>query len=746
MALLFAALTLAARSFVRKPVPNVNASVTISVDAALNRHAIDPRIYGASFVNAATMADLGITLNRWGGNRTTRYNWQTIDGNTASDYFFENLDETGAGGLGTADAFVTTAHANGAEPVITIPMIGWTAKDATSYSFSVAKYGPQQYTDPNNADIGNGIKPDGVTKIVNDPTDASMTVTSAFEAAWVQHLVNTFGLSTAGGVRYYSLDNEPELWSSSQRDIHPTDVTYDEAWSRMSDYGAAIRAVDANAAITGPEEWEWTALFDSAADWNSNGATDRTAHGGVDYVDWLLQQAQAYETANGKRILSALTVHYYPQGYAADPSVTEYDPATPSNETLTSMKQLRNQSTRSLWDPNYTDQSWMGTTTYPGTGTLLNGGKPELIRYLKQRVAADYPGTLVGITEYNWGADNDISGGTAQADILGILGREGADLGIRWDAPPSGSFTYNAFKIYRNYDGAHSQFGDLSISAAQTDADIDNVSAFAALRSSDGALAIIVDAKTLSGDTPVTVNIANYLPSGAAQWWQLGSGNVIQPQAPVALVGSALSFTAPAQTINLFVIPGSYLTPPATVDATASSSSAVTVNWSAVAGAASYTVYRSTSVNGPFNPIGTTASTSFPDSGLAADTTYLYKVASVSGSAVSPLSVLDPATTTIFTTAATAGTVAQAVDITQLRTAVNAMRAAANVGTQTFTDPALNAGTAIKAVHVTELRTALDQARAALGISSLVYTDPTITPGVTTLKAAHITELRNGVK
>src|SRR5579872_7225430 len=201
MALFLAALLLAAPGLLRKPVPNVNPTVTISVDAALNRHAIDPHIYGASFVSASTMTDLGITLDRWGGNRTTRYDWQTYDGNTAVDYYFENLDETGAGGLGTADAFVITAHANGAEPVITIPMIGWTAKDATSYSFSVAKYGAQQYTDPNNADIGNGIKSDGVTKIVNnDPTDASMTVTSAFEAGWVQHLVNTFGLSTAGGV------------------------------------------------------------------------------------------------------------------------------------------------------------------------------------------------------------------------------------------------------------------------------------------------------------------------------------------------------------------------------------------------------------------------------------------------------------------------------------------------------------------------------------------------------------------
>jgi hypothetical protein len=111
------------------------------------------------------------------------------------------------------------------------------------------------------------------------------------------------------------------------------------------------------------------------------------------------------------------------------------------------------------------------------------------------------------------------------------------------------------------------------------------------------------------------------------------------------------------------------------------------------------------------------------------------------------LSALDPATTTIFADdPLNAGTIAQAIHVTQLRTAVNAMRFAAGLGAQVFTDTPLNAGTPIKTVHVAQLRTALDQARAALGVPAIAYADPTITPGVTTIKRSHIVDLRNGVK
>ena len=294
--------------------------------------------------------------------------------------------------------------------------------------------------------------------------------------------------------------------------------------------------------------------------------------------------------------------------------------------------------------------------------------------------------------------------------------------------------------MFRNYG-----FGDLSVTASEADTDIDNLSSFAALRSSDGALTIMVIAKALTGVTPVNISLANYLPSGApAQWWQLNA-NAITQQADIMFAGSTLSFNANPETVNLLIIPGAYLSAPASVNASATGNS-VTVSWPPAANANSYEVYRATSINGPYTDIGPHPS-GFSDSSLAFDTTYLYKVVSMHGGAVvSPASALDAATTTTFSNdPLSAGIGVQAAHITQLRTAVTAMWATAALGAPVFADTPLTTSTAIKGTHITQLRSALDQARSTLGLSAMAYTDPTITT-TTTVKAAHITELRNGVK
>jgi hypothetical protein len=190
------------------------------------------------------------------------------------------------------------------------------------------------------------------------------------------------------------------------------------------------------------------------------------------------------------------------------------------------------------------------------------------------------------------------------------------------------------------------------------------------------------------------------------------------------------------------------LTVPTNFAATATSTSQVTISWTAVAGAASYEIQRSVNINSGFTSLTTIVGTTFNDNALTANTTYLYKVRAISGATTSGFTSIDPATTILFTdNPLNAGVVARAVHITQLRTGVNAMRAAAGLSAQAFTDPALAANGRIKAVYCNELRSALDQARSAIGlVPPLVYVDQPIVAGVTTIKAVHVTGLRNGVK
>jgi|GEM_PF-7087918 len=478
----------------------------------------------------------------------------------------------------------------------------------------------------------------------------------------------------------------------------------------MRDLGAIIRAKDANAIITGGEEWGWTGYFDSGIDQENGNTDDRDAHGGANWYDWMLDQFQQYETENGTRILDVLTVHFYPQG-------GEFW----SGSTSTEMQELRNRSTRSLWDPDYTDESWM---------SCCYGGKVKLIPRLKEWVANHYPGTQIGITEYNWGDIDHINGATTQADILGIFGREDLDVGVRWEAPAIGTFIANSFRMFRNYDGAGSKFGDTSVSA--TVPDPDEVSAFASERTSDGKLTIMLIAKTLTGATPVTVQLANFTPGSSIQRWELDSDNAITQLTNLTPAGNAITLTLPAQSITLLVVSE---VPPPTLTATATSTSQVSLTWTAVAGAANYEIQRSVN-NSAFASLITVGTTSHNDSGLTANTTYLYKVRAVGGG----LSAVDAATTTVFIDPTlTAGTIIKAAHFNELRTAVNAMRASAGLAPQVFTDT-LDSSMKIKLIHLTELRTALDAARATIGLSTLTYSNDA------KVKAAHVNEVRTGVK
>ena len=181
------------------------------------------------------------------------------------------------------------------------------------------------------------------------------------------------------------------------------------------------------------------------------------------------------------------------------------------------------------------------------------------------------------------------------------------------------------------------------------------------------------------------------------------------------------------------------------LEAVAISTSQVSVGWDAVQGASSYDVFRSAN-NSAYTLVGSTAINNFLDSGVAANTTYLYRVNAVYAAAdQGPASAIDLATTIVFTDAIVAGvTPVKAVHLTELRTAVNAVRAAKGLPPGSFTNP-IAPGALIRALDVIELRSNLDAARAGLGLPPVMYIDPALGPS-TPIKRAHILQLRLGVQ
>ena len=520
------------------------AGPSLNVDRTAERHPISPDIYGINYADEALAQELSLPVRRWGGNATTRYNWQNDTANRASDWFFENIPEENANpellpNESAADRFVEQNGRTGTKTLMTVPLIGWTPKTReVNCGFSIAKYGPQQESDPWRTDCGNGVDGGGNVIANNDPTDTSLAIEPSFVQEWIAHLTQRFGTAANGGVALYSLDNEPMLWHHTHRDVHPDPVSYDELRDRTYAYGAAVKQADSTAQTLGPALWGWTAYFYSALDQAAgnnwlNSTPDRSAHNDLPLVPWYLQQMQAYEQQNGTRILDYLDLHFYPQAQGVA--------LTGAGEAETQALRLR--STRALWDASYTDESWIGEPV-------------RLIPRMHEWVNQYYPGTKLALSEYNWGALDHMNGALAQADILGIFGREGLDLATLWAALDNNDPFAYAFRMYRNYDGNGRRFGDISVHAESSDQN--QLAIYASERSADGALTIMVINKSQTTfASPITIANAGSAQSAQIFRYTFEHQESILPDTPLPITNGAIQTAFPGSSITLIVVPAS---------------------------------------------------------------------------------------------------------------------------------------------------------------------------------------------
>ena len=530
----------------------------LTIDVNSGRHAISPYIYGINF-DQNQIPDINPPIIRWGGDATSQYNWQTGNTNAGSDWYFINGNQSSTSNPPDFDTFFGTNHAAGVQTIGTIPINGWVSKDSSSCGFSVKKYGAQQKTDPYASDCGNGILPDGKTPITSsNPTDADIAVQPGFMQDWVAAVVSKHGSTANGGVAIWELDNEPVWWANVHQNIHPAYTTYDEVWQKGLTYAQAIKAADPTAKVAGPITGGWNDLFfsrvDMQAGWSSGpnyvywgNPTDRMAHNNQDFVAWYLQQFANYEKQNGQRLLDYFDIHGYMPGTGGDNIDAASDAA-------------RFESTRVFWDPTFTPPNTSEYILNTPSDANNNPSAPCvcIIPRMKNWVNSNYPGTKLSITEYNLGAQGDVNGALAETDLLGIFGREGLDVATLWpflgypEIPLNTPITY-AFRLYRNYDGAKSTFGETGVSAASTNQS--QLSIYAAQRAKDGALTIVVINKTAS-DLTSNLSLANFAPNIVARVFRYSAANLtaIQPQFNQSVTPTGFSATYPANSATLFVI------------------------------------------------------------------------------------------------------------------------------------------------------------------------------------------------
>jgi hypothetical protein len=646
--------SLSANTTVTLTAPVAANGPNLTVDVGNELHAISPLIYGmnAYLLDSQSAQTANVAVTRWGGDDTSRYNYQTKNSNSAGDYYF--LNGVGAGGMlpnPTSSSqftdYVTAANGLGATVLGTMNVNGYvTNSSTTDCGFPQSSF-PNQVSYVNGCGDGyyqvgsnncsttsgsydssvNGCsfsgssttwqntsiqEPPPTTSAGTLPAPGSVNAAWAkgtWPGGWVNSVAASNGTGASGkGVAIWDLDNEPAWWDAVHRDVHPNPSTYDEVTQGGIGTAVAIKTVDPTAFVSGPIIDYWWNYFYSKQDiengWGNGPCyqpwdhpTDREAHGGVAMIPYYLEQMNVASTTYGMRLLDYVDIHGYFAGSYNGNSVA-FTTAGDTGEQA-----VREDSVRALWDPTYTNSNYpqpnyVGTTGYTTNCNSIPLQSPEAIPMLHAWVngvaplgdpSNDYPGTKTAIDEYNWGGLESINGALVQADVLGVFGQYGLDMGTLWPTQAyntQGPGNY-AFAMYRNYnlENNGAVFGDMALASCSTTSALTaactpidtnyqpvanmetaqgQLSVYGALRTKDNMITILVINKTY-GPLTSTISLANLNEQAQASVFQYSSANltaIVEQQndaniAPPTGAGTAstLTYTYPAQSITLFVFP-----------------------------------------------------------------------------------------------------------------------------------------------------------------------------------------------
>lgn len=494
-------------------------SVTFTIQSDEAVRAISPFIYGTNQMNESTAH---LKMGRSGGNRWTAYNWETNASNAGSDWQYSSdnyLSSSDVPGEAVRVA-VEESLSHGAAHVVTVPMAGYVSAD---------KDGPVDLDDPNHLAerFFESVPAKGTA--FDLPPDTSDDV--VYQDEFVYWLDQEFpgALSDTDAPIFLSMDNEPALWASTHEEIHPEPVTYAEMVEKTTALSTAIKEVVPDATVLGFVGYGWAA-FDSLQD-----APDKEGN----FVEFFLDAMRQADEDAGYRLMDVLDIHWYPEAQGGGVRITEEDNSDP-------VAAARLQAPRSLWDDTYTEESWI--TQWSTNGPIA------LIPLMLEKIENNYSGTKLSITEYHYGGGNHISGAVAQADVLGIFGREGVFAASLWPLSGSMNFTMAAFDMYLDFDGNGGAFGDTSILASTSD--IEATSVYASVDDGDDDRMVITainkTANALNAEMEITHGTA-FTSVEAYQLTEDDAASVPVDDVP-ALTDNQLVYTMPAMSVSTLVL------------------------------------------------------------------------------------------------------------------------------------------------------------------------------------------------
>lgn len=504
------------------------ADVRVDVRTDTARAPISPLIYGINF--GADVERDRPQVQRSGGNRLTAYNWENNASNAGSDYCHQNDATFGGPGTPPGNAYrglLDDARARGTAAIITVPIVDHVAADHDD--LGDGGQGPPACVGDVRNSGSNYLDTRFHDNVAQKGAPFAATPDLGDGRVFQDEAID-FVRRTWGDVEVLiSLDNEPDLWSSTHARIHPDPVTYAELAERNLRFAAAAKAAWPEAEVLGFVSYGFAGFstLQNAPDWNNR-----------PFLPFYLGAMRQAETDTGVRHIDYLDLHWYPEARGDGVRISDVDSGLGAAARL--------QAPRSLWDPDYEEDSWI-------VNDVLQA-PIHLIPSLREQIATSYPGTKLAFTEWNYGGGDHISGALATADVLGVFGREQVGLATIWllRPPARERFTLAGLRAYTNFDGAGGAFGDTSVSA--TTDDVARVTVYAS-DAGDSSRQVIVLINKHGAPLTAGVRIAAPRALATAKRWVLeGTSSDLESRESVAASATnAFAIPLPAYSVTVLL-------------------------------------------------------------------------------------------------------------------------------------------------------------------------------------------------
>ena len=477
---------------------SAQTTVSIQINASLGKQAISPYIYGknsnlsdepskpTTYGQFKRMREAGLRFTReFGGNNGTKYNWKlkmTCHPDWYNNVYLHDWDYA---------ARKLQDSLPGVQGMWAFQLIGSVAKSKL-YNFNDWNFNKATGWSGTCQNLaGNGLVDSSGGCKAKQNGDTSLYLTAWTADSTVGILDHWFGTQGLGydenSIQYWSMDNEPEIWSGTHDDAMPTQLSAESFMQKYFEVAKKARVKFPNIKLCGPipgAEWQWYSWSDNKISYNGK------MYGWLEY--FILRCAEE-QKATGIRLLDVLDIHNYPT-VTKDSDIVQIH--------------------RMYYDQNYIYPAANGVKK-SGASNWDNSIKKEYIfvrcsQWLTTYMGANHSVSF-GVSES--GAANNSASVTAvsYASMLGTFADNQLDFFTPWSWNPGMWETMHLFSRYAK-----------TIRVQSESSNEHYVTAYSSVNAANDSMTVILVNRSLTETKNTTVSLSNItVPDGGYQTLRL---------------------------------------------------------------------------------------------------------------------------------------------------------------------------------------------------------------------------------